>query len=418
MLKNIFQSLLTKGGVAIVNFLVLILSSRYLGVSSRGEISIFILNIAIVQTVAGVYTGYSLIHYVPLFNLRRLILHGVLFTVLFTTIINTVFMFLNKQVPGYNFFGYIISLLVILNTFNCILLLGLEDIKMFNRLSILQPALLLIGITVFVLIFRIGTFEAYVFPLFISFCIAFVISTFILIQRVKKQDKDQKPFELGRILSDGVYYQAGLLMYMLINRFCYYLLPQRADVGLYSSAVVFTESVLIVANGIAPVIMAEVANQDSKTQSVNLSISLSKLSFVLSLIGIVLILFIPESLFIAILGPGFGGIKTLILAYSPGVLAASAFIPLTGYFSAQAQQKTNLVAYALGFIITVGGAPFLVHLLGTSGAALTADIAYGVIAVVLALVFTFQNKVRFSRWLDWREDYANLQNYISKKRTT
>ena len=41
----------------IINFLILIISSRYLGVSSRGDIGLFILNISIVQIISGIYTG-------------------------------------------------------------------------------------------------------------------------------------------------------------------------------------------------------------------------------------------------------------------------------------------------------------------------------------------------------------------------
>jgi hypothetical protein len=112
MIKLIFQSLVTKSAVAVVNFLILIISSKYLGVSSRGEISLFILNLSIVQIVSGIYTGYSIVHFVPKFNLKKILLHAVVFTLIFNSLSNTIIIFLNKQVAGYEWLGHLIHLIV------------------------------------------------------------------------------------------------------------------------------------------------------------------------------------------------------------------------------------------------------------------------------------------------------------------
>ncbi|MEO6303240.1 MAG: hypothetical protein ABIP51_08705, partial [Bacteroidia bacterium] len=98
MFKNIIHSLFTKGVVAIINFFILIVSSRYLGVSSRGEISIFILNIAIIQIVNEIYTGYSLVYFIPKFNLKKMYVLGLIYTLIFCSLSNVIVVFLNKQV--------------------------------------------------------------------------------------------------------------------------------------------------------------------------------------------------------------------------------------------------------------------------------------------------------------------------------
>ena len=77
MLKNIFQSVIVKALVALINFCILIISSKYLGISSRGEISIFILNIAIIQGINEVFTGYSLIYFLQKFNIKKIIVAGI-----------------------------------------------------------------------------------------------------------------------------------------------------------------------------------------------------------------------------------------------------------------------------------------------------------------------------------------------------
>ena len=252
MLKNILQSLFTKGAVAGINFLVLILSSRYLGVNSRGEISLFILNLSIVQLVCGIYAGNSIVYFIPKFNFKFILRDAVIFTVVFSALSNVIIVSLNKQVQGYEWIGYLVSVLIILNTFNCMVLLGSENIRMFNFLSLLQPALLLIGIAFFILILKVYTFEAYLLPLIISFSISFIYS-FVIILR-QKNLSEPKIYQPGEIISKGLMLQSGLLMYLFCNRFSYYLLPGSAELGLYSSALTISESVLIVANGVAPVL--------------------------------------------------------------------------------------------------------------------------------------------------------------------
>src|SRR3954469_3977035 len=129
MFKNILHSLFTKGLVAVINFFILIVSSRYLGVSSRGEIAIFILNISIIQIVNEVYTGYSLAYFIPKFNLKKIYILGIVYTLIFCSLSNVVVVFINRQVAGYEWLGYIVSLLIIINTFNCVLILGKEKVK-------------------------------------------------------------------------------------------------------------------------------------------------------------------------------------------------------------------------------------------------------------------------------------------------
>ena len=138
MFKNIIHSLFTKGLVAVINFFILIISSRYLGVSSRGEISIFILNIAIIQIVNEIYTGYSLVYFIPKFDLKKIYILGLIYTLIFASLSNIIVVVLDKHVPGYGWMGYIVSLLIIINTFNCVLILGKEKVKIYNLLNLLD----------------------------------------------------------------------------------------------------------------------------------------------------------------------------------------------------------------------------------------------------------------------------------------
>ena len=414
MFRNIVYSLITKGTVALINFFVLIISSRYLGVNSRGEISIFILNITIIQIINEVYTGYSIIHFIPKFNLKKMMAMGVIYTLLFCSLSNVIVVFLNKQVSGYGWLGYVVSLLVIINTFNCVIILGKENIKMYNFLSFMQPFLLLLGIGFYIWVLKKYTFISYAYPLLFSFIMAFVFSTYIVSKYLLAKNNTEK-FELKPILVNGFIFQLATLTYIFGNRYSYYLLPDSEKVGLYASASSLMESVLIISNSIAPVLLARVANEGNTVKSAEVTLSLSKMSFVFSILAVAVIFLLPQDLFVFIMGEGFIGIKKLMMIYAPGILMISVFAIISSYFSAIGKQKLVLLCYSFGFLIVMFIAPGCIQKYQTEGAAYVANIAYFIMGMGICSCFFIINKFHWRKIFSIKQDYKNLIDLISPK---
>ncbi|MDO8999299.1 MAG: polysaccharide biosynthesis C-terminal domain-containing protein [Bacteroidota bacterium] len=414
MFKNIVHSLFTKGLVAVINFFILIISSRYLGVSSRGEISIFILNIAIIQIVNEIYTGYSLIYFIPKFNLKKVYIFGIIYTLIFASLSNVIVVFLNKQVPGYGWLGYVISVLIIINTFNCVLILGKEKVKTYNFLNLIQPLILLGGLGFSLLVLKEFTFNAYLYPLLFSFLVAFIFST-LSVFKFDLKSSFTSPFYLKPIIVNGLICQTAVLMHIFCNRYSYYLLPSTAKVGLYSSASSLIESVLIIANGIAPVLLARVANTGNTFKSSEITLSLSKASFVFSFIAVAVIFILPEDFFIYLLGNGYVGIKRLMMLYSPGILLASFFGIISHYFSALGKLKLILYCNSFGFIVSLIFAPILIERYDMDGAAYTVNIAYFVVALAIGTAFFRMNNMKFKRLISLKMDFENLKELVASK---
>lgn len=413
MFKNIIHSLVTKGLVAVINFLVLIISSRYLGVSSRGEISIFVLNITIIQVINEIYTGYSLIYFIPRFDLKKLFISGIIYTLIFCSLSNIIIVFLNKQVSGYEWLGYLVSFMVIVNTFNCVLILGKEKIKTYNLLSFIQPFILLVALAFYISVLKVFTFEAYIFPLLISFAVALAISLYNVSKFIT--GAGLKTFELKPLLVNGAISQAGILMYIFCNRYSYYLLPDRAGVGLYASASSLMEAVLIIGNAISPVLAARLANSGNTKDNIGMAVSLSKVAFAFSLLAVAVVFLLPDRFFMYMLGRGFAGIKNIMLLYSPGILMVSCFIIISCYFSALGKQKLVLLCNACGFVFTLIAAPFLIGNYGVQGAAYTANIAYCIIAVAMLSAFFISNKLSVRRLFSFKQDLNNLKALVLLK---
>ncbi|HOZ87581.1 MAG TPA: polysaccharide biosynthesis C-terminal domain-containing protein [Bacteroidia bacterium] len=414
MFKNILHSLLTKGLVAVINFFLLIVSARYLVVSSRGEISIFVLNLTIIQIVNEVYTGYTLIYFIPKFDLKKLFISGIIYSLIFSSLSNAIIVFLNRQVQGFEWLGYFISLLIIINTFNCVLILGKEKVKRYNFLNLLQPLLLLIGLAFYIVVLKEFTFRAYLFPLLFSFVVAILISGFTVFEIIR-HEKAGKIFNVKPILVNGFLCQAGILMHIFCNRYSYYLFSTNAQVGLYSSASSLIESVLIIANGISPVLLARVANQGNTQKSTEITLSLSKASLLFSLLAVAVIFLLPEDFFVYVLGSGFTGTKQLMVLYAPGILMISLFSIITNYFSAIGRLNVVLLCNSFGFVVTLALAPVLITKYNIPGAAYTANIAYLVIAVTVYFSFFKISKLPLRRLFSLKQDYKNIKELIVSK---
>jgi O-antigen/teichoic acid export membrane protein len=412
MLQKVIQSLFTKGSVAVVNFLILIVTAKYLGIATRGEIGIIMLNLAIIQMVNEIYTGYSLVHFIAKYNINKIYLNGIAFTLISCIITNSILFLLHKQPSEYAWLFFILSIIVILNTFNCVIILAKEYYRMYNFLSFFQPVLLLGGIFVFTNVYRNYTFESYVWPLIISFIISFVISSYFVLIYILKGD-EKEAFDSRSILKNGLYCQAGVLMYLLSGRLSYYLLDTKPDVGLYSTASSLIESVLIITNAVTPILLSRVAILGKTDNSIKLTLVFAKLCFGLSILAVAVIYLLPVQFFTFLLGDTFAQSKHIMLLLSPGIIFLSFSGIISHYFSGIGNIKMVSFYNFFGFVATLILAPMLIKKFGILGAALTTNVAYFITFVASTIVFLRVTKTPFLNLFDFKNDIKELRSVFS-----
>jgi O-antigen/teichoic acid export membrane protein len=408
MIKNIIQTLFTKGFVAITNFLILIVSAKYLGVTTRGEISLFVLNIANIQIINEVYTGYSLVYFVPKFNLKKLVVNGVVWTILATSVSNILFYLLNKEIGGYEWDMFFLSVIVILNTFNLVIILAKENVKLYNFLCVLQPLLLLCGIAYSILVSKIYTFEAYIIPLYISFSASFLISTFTVIKYVLA-DKSKTEFSLRSIFENGFFCQLAGWFHVQVNRFSWYILGSSALVGLYSAASSLIESVWIVSSGITPIVLSKISNTGDTPFNRNITITLAKAAFLLSCVAIVVLWLLPVEMFTYLLGKDFSDTKYLMLCLSPGILCISFSTVISHYFSGLGKLRFIAGCNFIGFIVAVSLSFLLIGRYGLVGAAIAANAGYFISSLGLFFGFAVKNKLGLYEFFNFKADIETIK---------
>ncbi len=410
MIKNIISSFFARAGVAIVNLCVLLIASRQMGSEVVGQISLLILNIAVIQSVVEIYSGSTLIYFIPKLNVVKVYVVGLLWIVFVALACNLLLLILG--IVEYTFVHHVIilSILFSLHAFHLIVILGKEKIKHYNFLAVLQPIMLLIFLYQFVLVQGDKSFSAYLSALYFSIVPAFIVSGLTFWFGQKNKTTANESFQFKQILSNGFINQMANLSHTLSNRLNYYLLGASALVGVYANSTSLVESLWVISASISPLLLTHVANQRDEHNQGRLTLLLAKVCFLLSLLGVLALYFLPASFFTYLLGKDFYDTKYVMLYLAPGVLCISFSSILSHYFSGLGMQKIQLSANLSGLLVTVFCAWFFIRYFGIYGACITATLSYATQALFLTAVFLKHNAFKVSSLLGLKKDWILLKN--------
>lgn len=405
LLKRFSYSVITRGIVAFINFLILIISSRYLGADTRGQISLVVLNIANIQMISEIFTGYTLVHFVPKYSLRKIFYYGILWIIILEILGLWILYQLNYLVKNYEVELAISSFMVILNTFCMVIILAKENIRLYNWMSILQPLVLLAVLAFNIFVERVLILDAYFDALFFSFGLALVVNVCTVVQYLKKDSNVD--FQFGNIISNGFLSQWSNWMHLLSNRFSYYVLSAfyLNWLGIYSTATSLVESVFVIYSGISTVVLSYVSNEEDKTKSRQITIRAALGSFLLTLLALLILLLIPEQWIIWVLGKGFANIKLPMMILSIGALAISFSAVFSHYFSAIGVLKYNAISNTFACLFTVLFSHLFIQKWGISGSAWIGSISYLIEAIFVSYFFMRKEKVK------WREIWS-VKNWL------
>ncbi len=403
MLKKIIATLFTKGFVALINLAILLISSRQLGGDVRGQVSLLILNIAIIQAINEIYTGYALVYFIPQFSLKKLYHNGFLFSVLCTVISSLVFFsisfFSEKQwaheIKDQLLHITILSFIIIIHSFHGVIILAKEKIRLYNFLNFFQPALLLTVLSINIFVLKNNTIMSYIIALYISFASSLVFSSYGMYTIFKNNFKETSLFNAGVIFKNGFNNQLANLSHMLSNRYNFYLISSNALVGVFSTSTTLIESVLIISSSAAAIILTHIANRKEEASHVRITFLLSKICFVLSAFAILVLLFIPSDFFNFLLGKDYSLTKPIMLALAPGILFISFSTIISHYFSGLGKQRLIAIANFSGLFTTIVSSYFLIHIFQIFGACYATCLSYFVASIVLVIMFMRENKLSF-----------------------
>jgi len=404
MFKNILTTFSSKFLIAIMNFVLVIVTSKYMGAEIRGEISLVVLAIAIITMLSEVIGGPALIYLIPKTNTKPLLLPAYSWGIISAFIISFIFNQFDLIPKGYATHILILGLLAIVKVSNNILLFGKKKILPFN----------LIHLTYFVILFSIvlwyifyteeRTLMVYIKGLYGASIGAFLLSSIFTLIYLEGKGFFPNKNHLKIIVKNGLQNQLANVFHILTNRINFYIIGATALIGVYSTGISFTEALLLFSGSSAGILMAEVANEKSKKRSQRLTLGLAKVNFVITFLGWLFLIILPTELFEYLLGKEFTGVKSVILLLGPGICFIAYKAQISHYFSGLGKIYINATASFCSLVVNIGLAVFLIPKFGIEGAAISASASYFVALAVLGFYFKKEREIPTSFFIPQKDE--------------
>lgn len=364
---------------AFASLWIMVLISRSLGADGRGETAFFILNISLLQIIHFVFgsTVLALIKdkikaelslilssiWILIVNLILVPLIGFFYDYDFSYLL---FLFFSSFYSSY--FQNLLSLFQ-----------AHKNFKLFNTLNLSQ--ILSYALLIFLLNLTESTKIEWVY---FSVLFSYLLSSAVGQIQLKKIDSNPLiQFKIKEIIKfgskKGLLIQGANLSQFLTYRISYFfILAQLGDssLGIYSNGIALAEGLWIFSKSISSIQFAQVLNEKSNIKNIRYTLKLLIPTLILSGLGVLSLILIPESWYLKLLGNDFKGIKEVIYYLSPGIIFLSLNQIISSYFSASGKNHINTINSIINLIITLIIIKPLINQYQINGAAITASVSY------------------------------------------
>lgn len=412
MIRKIINTFASNVLIALLNLIMAMAISQYLGAEGKGGQSILITNIALVLLVCNIAGGASLVYLVPRYDNFRIIFISYIWSFIICLGVYFILIGFGNISTIYSYHISLLSLMSSLTAVNTSVLLGHEKIKARNIIAVLQTLITLIVLLVMFLGFDNKTLNVYILALYAAYTIAFMLSCGYIMPYATGNGL---PKAFNVIVKDifrfGFLNQMSHIFQLLSFRLSYYILliyMGKDSVGIYSNAVSLVESVWLISKSIATVQYASIANSKDNEYGQELTRKLLRSALFVSFILLLAMSLLPSFFFRMIFGEEFGQVGLLIITLSPGVFFYNFLLIIGHYFSGKGRYYINTIASAIGLLVTVVMCFLLVPLWGMYGAAAAAVISF--ISTSFYVLYIFKKETHYT-WRSFFPDIKDLKDY-------
>jgi O-antigen/teichoic acid export membrane protein len=403
---------------AVINLLIAIVLSQYLGPAGKGIQSLIITTITFILVFANLIGGGTLVYLVPRYAPSLLILPSFLWTI-FVSIVSYFVLLLFPVVNGSMVIH--ICILSVLNSFvsiNTSVLIGKEKISTANLISLIQPLVLILSLLVFFTIKDEPGVMDYIYSLYFSFGLTMLTSFAFYVKycgRIKLYSLKEYRQIVVDLVRYGILNQVAHITQMLSFRLSYYVLDHyhgEAALGIYSNGISLAESIWLIAKSISLVQYARISNTDNRTDAAKLTVRLIKFSLVASMIILIPLMLLPSSFYVFIFGNGFSDTRMVIWTLAVGVMVYN-FSILTGhYFSGTGRYQVNAIASSLGLVASVILYFALIPKFSLAGAGWATSLSYLITTIILMILFNRENRGWYKYLIPSRGDVIQIKEEL------
>jgi O-antigen/teichoic acid export membrane protein len=415
MFRHIIGTTITRLINAFLALGILWITTHNLGKEGLGTIGLIVLGIALILLVSNYVGGGALVFLSSRYDWRQLLGPAYLWASL-VSMAGVVLLNLFHLIPReYTWHIMLLSLLQSWMTINLNLLIGKEKIGLFNSISVLQMLLTTVALVILIYIDHLYDVKAYVYALYAGYIAGFALSLIAILPLIRLTGQHEHQPVIRQIVRYGKYIQTANVLQMLNYRLSFYLIEfftGRAALGIYNVGVQISEGVWLIGKSVATVQYARISNISDQEYAKRITLLLFKFTFVLSLLVIIVLVLLPESVYGWIFGYDFVHVKKVILSLAAGILATSVSLMFSHYFSGMGMPRHNMIGSAIGLILTLVLGLIFIPKYGIVAAGLTASASYLANMMYLLTIFIYKARPDFQDFVIQRDDFRLLLHEI------
>lgn len=408
---------------AIMNLMIAIVVSQYIGATGKGEQSLVLTMIAIVTIFDNMVGGASIVYLTNKLRIRELFFSAYLWTILVSVACYCILLYVELVPTKFILSVLILSAISSIVSIHSSILLGKENLKSFNLLSFLVPLLTLSALLLQFTLNWNRTAEAYVYALYLAYGVTLLISILLIANHVRKDSV----FQLSSTWSTfkslfyyGFQNQLAHVFQLLSFRISYFFLERdcgEAEVGIYSNAVSVIESIWMISTSISLWQYAKISNSTDVNYTKNITEQLTKYGLLTAFLALTVLLFIPSEFYSWLFGKEFHGLNELMFYLAPGIWVFNYALIIGHYFSGHGKYYVNAIASGIGLVVTCMAAYYFIPTLKIQGAAITASLSYFVTSLVVILYFRKEgaNFVVFPSIGELKSTLGQLKQQLTKR---
>jgi O-antigen/teichoic acid export membrane protein len=347
--KGIFSIFLSKVIVGILGLLTVVVLSNYLGPQGRGQISLFLSSVALLQLIIDYGNNTSIINLSYHYHKLNLWKSAVLWIIMVSLLAQLIVFF----IPSFQFISLvpITALLYSIFNLNNLILMGQQKVNHRNVMLVVLPLIMLLF---FILLFFVFQQSINAYP--IAFLLALSISLIISFKFVMPfLSSSEGGFEFNkRILSNGFWIQTSQVIQFFNYRFCFFVIAiyiGESHLGVYNNAIVLAESIWILGHSMGQMLHMKILNStDDKVQR-QLSLKFIGINLLGSSFLLLLLIIIPNSFWDFLFSKDFSSMSQLFPYLALGILSFSVSNIINHYFHAKNNFKVILWSNLFGFLI-------------------------------------------------------------------
>jgi O-antigen/teichoic acid export membrane protein len=379
----------------LVNLFLLGYFAKNYGIEMIGFISLFLLQVSVSYLFSGIFSGSSAIFFAQKWNRKNLLVIGIIGTTVFSVIGSTLLQFIGLIPEEIGWYFIPLALIQSITSFFQSIQLGKGRLNPFNASQVLAT----IGLPLFFFLLPIE--DVYLrYPT--AWACGYLLALIPIIWFPANDEGESIKLLSGLKTSIryGFWAQLTNLGQMLNYRLAYYFLEfeyGREMVGIYSACIQLAEATWLPAKSLGTVHLSALLQKDRQKNDTQLAM---KMALYLSLFGVIILIFLPETYMVQIFGSRFMTAQPFFMGLAPGIVAFAPAIIVAQYFSAHNKIIYNSIATAVGLVITLTLGAYLSIYFSVVGAVCGTTISHLFNSITLLYFFNKTEKISWRKLLN------------------